>query len=107
MNKLVFFLPRAKYSANDWPGLNKHLRGKFMESWCLLVGDTLSKSGMTFELDKPRRETIVLRVQESIKKNMERFARSRGLNLSTLARMWIMEKLEENLRAGKKVAAGK
>ena len=69
--------------------------------------DEFEDVDIVFELDKPRRETIVLRVQESIKKNMERFARSRGLNLSTLARMWIMEKLEENLRAGKKVAAGK
>ncbi|MBI3289965.1 hypothetical protein HYZ78_01055 [Candidatus Microgenomates bacterium] len=50
------------------------------------------------ELDKPRDETIVLRVQKDIKLKIGKLARNRGLNLSTLARMWLMEKLEESLR---------
>ncbi len=56
---------------------------------------------IVFELNKPRGETIVLRVQKQVKDNLDKFARSLGLNLSTLARMWLMEKLQENLRRSK------
>ena len=54
-----------------------------------------------FELDKPRDETVVLRVQKDVKERIEKLARMRGLNLSTLARMLLMEKLQENLRKAK------
>lgn len=67
--------------------------------------DELEEVDLVVELDKPRDETIILRVQKDIKQKMERFARSRGLNLSTLTRMWLMEKLEESLRARKPKAA--
>ena len=56
----------------------------------------LKKVDIVFELDKPRDETIIVRVQKNIKESLNKFARVKGLNLSTLARMWLMEKLEEN-----------
>lgn len=56
---------------------------------------------IVFELNKPRGETIVLRVQKQVKDNLDKFARGLGLNLSTLARMWLMEKLQENLKRAK------
>lgn len=56
---------------------------------------------IVFELNKPRDETIVLRVQKEVKEKLDKFARSSGLNLSTLSRMWLMEKLQENLRKAK------
>ena len=46
------------------------------------------------EMDKPRDKTLVLRLQKSIKEKLEHIARSKGLNISTLARMWLMEKLQ-------------
>lgn len=46
------------------------------------------------ELAKPRDETLVLRVQKSIKKQLEQVARKRGITISTLARIWLMEKLQ-------------
>lgn len=49
---------------------------------------------IVFELDKPRDETLVLRLQKNIKEKLEHIARSHGLNVSTLARMWLMEKLQ-------------
>lgn len=49
---------------------------------------------IVFELDKPRSEMLVLRLQKNIKDKLERIARSHGLNVSTLARMWLMEKLQ-------------
>jgi len=48
---------------------------------------------IVFELNKPRTESLVLRIQKDIKEKLERVARSKGLNVSTLARMWLMEKL--------------
>lgn len=53
---------------------------------------------IVFDLEKPRDETVVLRVQKDIKDKVDKLARSRGLNLSTLIRMWILEKLHENLK---------
>lgn len=46
-----------------------------------------------FDLKKPRDETIVVRLQKQLKERMEKIAKSRGLNISTLARMWFIEKL--------------
>ena len=48
------------------------------------------------ELDKPRDETVVLRLQKKVKNKLEKTARSKGLNVSTLARMWLMEKLQSS-----------
>ena len=52
---------------------------------------------IVFELDKPREETLILRVQKSFKDRMTKLARSRGLNVSTLARMWLMEKMQASI----------
>jgi len=49
---------------------------------------------IVFELDKPREETLVLRVQKEVKEKLKITARKKGLNPSTLARMWLMEKLQ-------------
>lgn len=59
--------------------------------------DELEDVEIIFELEKPRDETIVLRVQKDIKEKLDKLARSKGLNLSTLTRMWIIEKLRESL----------
>lgn len=50
---------------------------------------------IVFELDKPRTESLVLRVQKDIKQKLQKVARSKGLNVSTLSRMWLMEKLSQ------------
>lgn len=68
----------------------------FTEFW-----DELEDVDIVVELEKPRDETIVLRVQKEVKEKLDKFARSSGLNLSTLARMWLMEKLQENLKRAK------
>ena len=49
---------------------------------------------IVFELDKPRDETLILRLQKDVKNRLEKTARSKGLNVSTLARMWLIEKLQ-------------
>lgn len=56
--------------------------------------DETKNVDIVFELNKPREETLVIRLQKSLKERLGRIARSKGLNLSTLARMWLMEKLQ-------------
>ena len=53
---------------------------------------------IVFELDKPREESLVLRVQKGFKNRLTKLARSKGLNMSTLARMWLLEKCRRVFR---------
>lgn len=59
--------------------------------------DELEDVEIVFELDKPREESLVLRVQKEFKDKLVKFARKKGLNVSTLARMWLMEKLRASV----------
>jgi len=45
-------------------------------------------------LEKEKTDTLVVRLQKKLKDRLERVARSKGLNISTLARMWLVEKLQ-------------
>ena len=56
--------------------------------------DQMKEVDMVFELDKPRDETLIVRLQKNFKDRLEKVARRKGLNVSTLARMWLMEKLQ-------------
>lgn len=47
------------------------------------------------ELAKPRDETLVVRVQKNMKNKLERVAAKKGINVSTLARIWFSEKLQQ------------
>ena len=58
--------------------------------------DELEDVDIVFELKKPRDETLIVRLPKEFKDRLDRAARSRGLNISTLARMWLMEKLRES-----------
>ncbi len=58
--------------------------------------DELGDVEIVFDLKKPRDETLILRLQKELKDRLEQVARSRGLNISTLARMWLIEKLRES-----------
>ena len=69
--------------ANWW---DKHDWGEF---W-----DELEDVDIVFELHKPKEETIVLRLQKSLKERLEKVAKRKGVNISALTRMWLMEKLQ-------------
>lgn len=45
-------------------------------------------------IESEKEEIMTLRIQKSVKKKMKRIAINMGLNTSTLARMWLMEKLQ-------------
>lgn len=51
---------------------------------------------IVFELDKPRDKTLIVRLQRDFKDQLEKVARSKGLNVSTLARMWLIERLQSS-----------
>ena len=49
---------------------------------------------IVFELEKPRNETLILRIQKSLKDRLASIANKKGVTTSTLARIWISEKLQ-------------
>lgn len=55
--------------------------------------DEFEDVDLKVELKKPRDETLVLRLQGGVKDKLEELAKNRGINVSTLARMWLIEKL--------------
>lgn len=58
--------------------------------------DELEDVEIIWDLEKPKDETLVVRLQKNAKDRLEKVAKSRGLNISTLARMWLLEKLASN-----------
>ncbi|KKS88367.1 MAG: hypothetical protein UV63_C0036G0008 [Microgenomates group bacterium GW2011_GWC1_43_11] len=44
-------------------------------------------------LESEKEDVMTVRLQRSVKERLSRFARAKGINSSTLARMWIIEKL--------------
>lgn len=44
-------------------------------------------------LEREKEETLMLRLQKSLKTKLTRVARSKGLDVSALTRMWLAEKL--------------
>ena len=50
-----------------------------------------------FDLKEPKKETIAVRLQKDRKDQLIKLAHQKGLNPSTLARVWIIEKLSESM----------
>lgn len=46
---------------------------------------------------------LVIRLSKDEKDKLKKIAISKGLGVSVLARMWLMEKLQENLRKSKNI----
>lgn len=57
--------------------------------------DELEDVDIVVELAKPRDETLVLRMQKSMKDQLGKIASKKGINVSTLARIWLHEKLQQ------------
>lgn len=50
-------------------------------------------------IEKEKEASITIRVQKSVKDHLVEMARQKGVNPSTLSRMWIIEKMKEDVRA--------
>jgi len=48
-----------------------------------------------FEIGKTKEETVMFRLDKEVKQYLVQLARSKGLNTSSLIRMWVMEKFNQ------------
>lgn len=48
---------------------------------------------LVVELQKPAEETLILRIQKSLKNKLAKIAKKQGISISSLSRMWLMERL--------------
>lgn len=46
-------------------------------------------------IEREKDSVLIVRLQESIKKKLDKVARSKGINISTLSRLWLIEKIYE------------
>lgn len=88
MKKRVRRIPKFKTREEEAKFWDTH---SLVDYW-----DKFEDANLVVELHKPKEETLVLRLQKGLKDKLERSAKSQGLNISALARMWLMEKLRSN-----------
>ena len=87
------YMPSKKSKIPEFKSIEEE--AKFWDTHSITDFEDETKNvDIVFELDKPRDETLVLRVQKDFKNKIKSAARKKGLNASTLARMWLMEKLQ-------------
>ena len=56
--------------------------------------DELEDVEIVFDLEKPKEETLIVRLQNNLKEKLEKLAKRRGVSLSTLARILLTERLQ-------------
>lgn len=86
MKKKKSKIPKFKTIAEEAKFWDTH---SFADYW-----DDFEDVDIVVELHKPKDEAIVLRLQKGLKSKLEKAARDKGINVSSLARMWLMEKLQ-------------
>lgn len=62
--------------------------------------DELTPVKMKVTLGQPKEETLTVRLQTKLKERLANIASEMGVNTSTLARMWIVEKIKQVSLAG-------
>ena len=68
----------------EYPGNGDLIKDTFLQS--------LRKKGITKD------KTLVVRLQKNIKEGLDKIARKKGVNVSVLARMWLIERLQSSNR---------
>ncbi|PIX67946.1 hypothetical protein CO009_04405 [Candidatus Shapirobacteria bacterium CG_4_8_14_3_um_filter_35_11] len=56
--------------------------------------DEAKEVKVRFNAKEPKEESIIIRIQRPMKKKMQAMADDMGLNLSTMMRMWMVEKMK-------------
>ena len=46
-------------------------------------------------LEKEKKAVLIIRIQQSVKNRIEKIAKNKGINPTTLSRMWLIEKLTQ------------
>ena len=57
--------------------------------------DEMKFTDVEFVPRQKKEQTVTIRIESKLKNKMENVARNSGVNLSTLARMWLIEKLRQ------------
>lgn len=90
----------VKKAKLTFPDFDKMSREEEAEWWDTHdLGDywhLLKPVDIVFDLKKPKEEALVIRLQKNVKDKLEETAHAKGLNVSTLARMWLLEKLQNS-----------
>lgn len=85
---------KKKNKLPDFNNMTYAQEAKFWDTHNLTdFDDETEDVKIVFDLEKPRTETLVVRLQEDLKARLKQVAKRKGLDVSTLARMWILEKL--------------
>lgn len=88
-----------KKKKNKLPDFNKMSYKEEAEWWDTHdlgdYWDEFKDVEIVFDLKKPKEDTLVVRLQKDLKKRLSEIAHKKGLNTSTLARMWLIEKLQK------------
>ena len=56
--------------------------------------DQFKNVDLVVNLQKPKKESLVLRIQKDMKRKLEKVARKKKVSVSTLSRIWLSEKLQ-------------
>lgn len=57
--------------------------------------DEFEPVSLRVQLAQPKEDAIMIRLNKGVKEQLAKVARSKGLNVSSLTRMWIMERLQQ------------
>ena len=55
--------------------------------------DELKPIKITFKLKSPKEDSVVIRLQKPLKRRLEEVAANQGLSMSTMIRMWMVDRL--------------
>jgi len=86
MNKNKTKIPKFKSRKEEAEFWDKHDFTEFL--------DQTKKVNLKVNLGVPKEEILTIRLQPGLKKQMNQLATEMGTQTSTLARMWLIEKLK-------------
>ena len=87
MTKKISKIPKFKSIQEEAEFWDTHDFTEFM--------DELTPVKMRVTLGQPKEETLTVRLQTKLKARLASIATEMGVNTSTLARMWIVEKIKQ------------
>lgn len=87
MTKPISKIPQFKSVAEEAEFWDTHDFTEF--------ADELTPVKMKVTLGQPKEETLTVRLQSNLKAQLGNIATEMGVNTSTLARMWIVEKMKQ------------
>lgn len=90
MKKKVEKIPKFKSIEEEARFWDSH---SFADYW-----NEFKDVDLVVSLHQSKEETLVLRLQKSLKDTLEKIAKNQGLSVSTLARMWLAEKAHTAIR---------